>query len=105
MGAKGSVMGPDVTAGTTQPCCQPFPAPGARPGPVRVGAPHPGLMLPGPPGPGDAAAAGTRTSRRAGPHAPVAAGVAVAVCDSAASGPESCAPSTKNCGPGLINSS
>src|SRR5271155_5195896 len=101
-------MVPDVPAGTTQPCCQPLMATGVSRVPALVRATQPVLRLSGTTNTRDVFASGMRTSRRAGPHTPAAAGVtdaAAAVGDWAASGPDNFAPSTTNCGPGLINSS
>src|ERR1700722_12328681 len=105
LGAKVSVMAPDVPAGTTHPCCHPLTANGVKRIPALVRATQPVLMLSGTTSTRDVVAAGTRTSRRAGPHAPVVAGVAGAVADWVASGPDNSAPSTTNCGPGLTNNS
>src|SRR6201999_400335 len=105
LGAKVSVMVPDVPAGTTHPCCHPLTANGVNRVPVLVWATHPVLILSGTTSTRDVVPSGTRTSRRAGPHTPVAAGFSGAVTDCAASGPDNSAPSTTNCGPGLTNSS
>src|SRR6201999_4517651 len=105
LGAKISVMVPDVPAGTTHPCCHPLTANGVNRSPALVRATQPVLILSGTTSTRDVVASGTRTSRRAGPHAPVTAGVVGAVADWAASGPDNSAPSTTNCGPGLTNSS
>src|SRR6201987_1079053 len=98
-------MVPDVPGGTTQPCCQPLTATGVSRVPALVCATQPGLMLSGTTTTRDVAESGMRTSRRGGPHVPVEADVTDAAVDSAASGPDNCAPSTTNCVPGLINSS
>src|SRR3984957_16449581 len=105
LGAKVSVTVPDVPAGTTHPCCHPLTANGVNRVPALVRATQPVLILSGTTSTRDVVASGTCTSRRAGPHAPVAAGVAGTVADRAASGPDNSAPSTTNCGPGLTNSS
>src|ERR1700722_5628364 len=105
LGAKVSVMVPDVPAGTTHPCCHPLTTNGVNRVPALVRATQPVLILSGTTSTRAVAAPGTRTSRRAGPHAPVAAGVAAAAADWAASDPDNSAPSTTNCGPGLTNSS
>src|SRR3984957_17552195 len=83
LGAKVSVMVPDVPAGTTHPCCHPLTANGVNRVPA-LRATQPGLILSGTTSPRDVVASGTRTSRRAGPHAPVAAGVGGGVADWAA---------------------
>ncbi len=73
-----------------------------------VRATQPGLMLSGMTSTRDVGEAGACTSRRLGPHAPVAAGVGGGVLaggSSATSGVSSCAPSTTNAAPGLISNS
>ena len=79
LGAKLSVMVPDVPAGSTQACCQPLTANGRNRSPVLVRATQPGLMLSGTTSTRDVVPFGTLISRRAGPQAPVVTGVAVAV--------------------------
>src|SRR6185312_12452100 len=105
LGANVSVTVPDVPTGTTQPCCHPLTANGVNRIPELVRATQPALMLSGTTSTRDVSATSTRTSRRAGPHAPVDAGVVVALGSPAASGPDSSAPSTTNCGLGLTNNS
>jgi len=58
-----SVIGPEMPAGTTQPCCQPFTVTGFSKEPSPVRAVHPGLMLSGTTSTREASAGWTVTSR------------------------------------------